>query len=628
MPLIRDLFASGEPEKRSRMPMLSGTSTGAGVHVTPERSLQVSAVYGSVSLIADAIAQLPVHVYRKDGDQRKRLPDHPILPVVSDMANPAMDASEFWRQMVGFMLLHGNAFAYRVVNGAGRTVELWPVSPTSIAPKRDRQGRLAYEVRPGEDEFIPGMRRGELYAVEANRMLHFRAFTLNMWGISPIQAVRQKIGTAFAAEQYGAGFFSRGAVPGGALATDAILTDEQFERLTEQWAQGHKGFQNSHRLGILEGGVHWQNVGLPPEDAQFLETQKYTAGTIAGHIYRVPPHLIGDVERSTSWGTGIAEQGINFVRFTLMGWINRLERVTNRLFEPGVYMKFNPGALERGDIKARYDAYAVGKQWGWLSTNDIRRLEDQPPVDGGDVYMQPLNMVPAGTFADMPRQTVIESARTLAIEAGGRATSIKDRHIEAHEAALKRVFADQRDAVFAALDAAQSGDLDRDELDAVLADLLARLGLSAATDAAEPIAEMLGFDLDPDSFAGWMHVMGKNVARNINNHTFELIMAATSVDEVRAVFEQLAGGRGHQIAVTRVSDAFGFARQDVARQAGARTKTWVVTSRNPRPSHAAINGETVPIDELFSNGLRWPGDSMRGTADDNAGCTCDLVVSV
>lgn len=621
MPIIRDLISPGP--KRGRMPRLHGTSTAAGVSIDAERSLQISAVYGCVRLISEAIATLPVHVYRRTSDGRRPVGDHPLLPLLTDRPNPDIDAGEFFRGMVGWMLLRGNGLTYRDVGGDGRTRGLWPIAPTSVVPARTARGRLVYDVTLSEAEFVPGFTPGITRRVQQDRMLHFRAFGLGVWGLSPVALARTKIGTAYAAEAYGAGFFARGANPGGVLRTDKALTDEQFERLERQWKDTHEGFENSHSPAVLEGGVHWENVGLPPSEAQYLETQRYTAETIAGHIFFVPPHLIGDVARSTSWGTGIAEQGISFVRYSLMPWIVRLERVLNQLFiEPGLYVKFNTSALERGNLKERYDAYAIGKQWGFKNTNEIKALEDEEPIGPeGDVYLQPLNMVPAGTF-DQPRG--FEGSRQV------RATSMRDRHAEAHERALRKFFDDQATEVLAEFGEGRSWEqrvIDRDEWDDRLARLLASLGLGASTDAAREVTERFGVDFDDGGFSSWMRTMGSNVARLINDHTFGEVAAAADGDELRGVFDTAMKARAGQIASTRVAEAFGFGRQEGAKQAGARKKTWRVTSGNPRSSHAAMDGETADLGDTFSNGARWPGDTQNLGPDEAAGCQCEMEIS-
>lgn len=405
MPLVRKLLGAEQRSAPRRMPQMGGSDTAANVNVTPERSLQMGAVYSCVTLLSEAVSGLPVSLFeRKDG---VRLPiiQHPVLRLVKDEPNPTMDAAEMWRTVMGWMLLRGNAYVYIERNQAGMPIGLWPLAATAVEPRRmiegTRRGQLVYIVTIDEENWAP-LREAD-GIVQPENMLHYRAFGLDgVLGLSPIGLARQSIGIGFAAQQYMGGFYARDASPGSHIEVPDNLTDEAFERLEAQWKSLHQGWQNSHRLAILEGGAKWASASLDPKDAQFIETQKFSRSEI-GSMYGVPPHMIGDTDKSTSWGTGIAEQGIGFVTYSLRRWTGRMERVTRRLLieaERERYRwRWNPDGLMQGDMKARYDAYAIGKQWGWLSTNDILTKEDEAPIANGDVYLQPLNMVPAGSVA-------------------------------------------------------------------------------------------------------------------------------------------------------------------------------------------------------------------------------------
>lgn len=407
MPLVRRLLAS-EPEKRSRrMPMVGGSDTAANVNVTPERSLQMSAVYSCVALLSEAVAGLPVSMFERRDGGRVPVDPHPMLRLVKDEPNPTMDAAELWRTVMGWTLLRGNGLVYIERNNNGIPVGLWPLAATSAEPKRmlegSRRGQLVYDVTLDDENWAPIREKGNL--VQPENMLHYRAFGLDgILGLSPIGLARQSIGIGFAAQQYMGGFYARDAAPGSHIEVDGELSDEAFERLTKQWESLHQGWENSHRLAVLEGGAKWASASLSPKDAEFIQTQKFSRSEIAS-MYGVPPHMIGDTEKSTSWGSGIAEQGIGFVTYSLRRWTGRLERVTRRLLtEPERQThrwRWNPDGLMQGDMKSRFDAYAVAKQWGWMSSDDIRAKEDEEPLPNGQgaVYLQPLNMVPAGSVA-------------------------------------------------------------------------------------------------------------------------------------------------------------------------------------------------------------------------------------
>lgn len=404
MPALRKLLG-GEQRSRfpRRMPEVTGTTTAANVSVTPERSLQIGAVYSCVALLSEAVAGLPVNQFERRQDRRIPVADSPILRLVRDEPNPNIDAAELWRTVMGWELLRGTGYTYIERNGSGMPVGLWPLATTSVEPKRmmtgTRRGQFVYVATIDEDNFAP--LRNDDGIIQPEDMLVYRAFNLGTAeGLSPIGLARQSIGISFAAQQYMGGFYARDAAPGSHLEVEGELTDEQYERLEKQWTSLHAGWENSHRLAILEGGAKWASASLSPKDAEFIATQEFTRGEIAS-IYGVPPHMIGDTEKSTSWGSGIAEQGIGFVTYSLRRWTNRLERVTRRLFTPAERVnqrwRWDVDGLMQGDLKARYEAYAQGRQWGWLSVNDVKAKEDEQPIEGGDVYLQPLNMVPAGT---------------------------------------------------------------------------------------------------------------------------------------------------------------------------------------------------------------------------------------
>lgn len=634
MPFIRR--AMTPPEQRARrFPSLTGTSTGAGVSITPERSLQIGAVYSCVRLLSEAVSGLPVGMFERRDNARYPVEDHPILSLVKESPNPDIDAGELWRTVIGWMLLRGNAYVYVERGGGGQVKGLWPISPSSVEVKRGTSGRLFYTVRLDEAEYAP-VSQGQ--TVPADRMLHYRAFGLGVEGLSPIGLARQSVGIAFAAQQYGAGFFARDASPGGVVSVDGELTDEQYERLTQQWKSLHQGFDKAHQLAVMEGGAKWEQTTLAPDDAQFIETQKFTRGEIAS-IFGVPPHMIGDTEKSTSWGSGIAEQGIGFVTYSLRPWLNRLERVTGRLItEPTRKLRWDVDGLMEGDTKARYEAYATAKQWGWMSTNDILRKEDEAPIEGGDDYLQPLNMVPAGS----PRPSAqrvryspdgsyeIRATREVEETPAEDAVPWVTRHRDVIVAALE----EQRGDVLARLAAGEAVLLDREEWDPRLAALLTTPAVGLTDELASASASALGGYYDPARAAAYLSATSAAHARNMNITTADELDRALADDEsdetperrVNRTFDQARDVRASEVAGALVNQLGNFAEHEGAYQAGARTKTWRTTSQDPRSAHARMNGETVPIDQEFSNGMQWPGDSSD--IKQVAGCKCRLEYGV
>lgn len=374
---------------------LSGWATGTGLTITPDKALELTDVYACVRVLAESVAMLPLVTYRRVGDGGKeRARDYHLYPLLHDAPNPEMTAFTFRETLMGHVLTWGNAYAEIDYNNAGRINALWPLRPDRMDVERV-DGRLRYQYR------LPSSVGGQEVDLPAERVFHLRGLAFDgRVGYSPIGLQRQAVGLGMATEQYAARFFRNDARPGGVLTHPGRLSDEAYERLREEWAEQHQGLDNAHRVAILEEGLDYKAIGLPPEDAQFISTAKLSTVKVA-RMYRVPLHLIQEQEKQTSWGTGIEQMNIGFVVYTLMPWLERWEQeialsmmtVSDR---GSYFVEHLVAGLLRGDTESRYNSYAIGRQWGWLSANDVRRMENMNPVDGGDTYLVPLNMIPAG----------------------------------------------------------------------------------------------------------------------------------------------------------------------------------------------------------------------------------------
>lgn len=374
-----------------------GYDTAAGVTVTPARGLQYAAVYAAVRVLSEGVAMLPLVLYeRLQPRGKQRAPGHSLYPILHDAPNPEMTAFEFRETMMGHLVLWGNAYAEIEYDRAGRVMGLWPLRPDKMKVKR-KDKRLVYEYT------LPNGRLAEP-ALQPDQVFHVRGLGSNgIVGYSPITLARQSIGLGLATEEFGSRFFGNGARPGVVLEHPGKLGDEAYGRLKTSWAGRHQGLKNAHRVAILEEGMGVKEVGIPPEDAQFLETRKFQVTEIA-RIYRIPPHMLADLERATF--SNIEHLGIEFVTHSLGPWLKRWEqRIGLSLLteaERQVYFAEHlVAALLRGDIKSRYEAYAVGRNWGWMSADDVRELENMNPLPNGEggVYLQPLNMVDAGQMS-------------------------------------------------------------------------------------------------------------------------------------------------------------------------------------------------------------------------------------
>lgn len=361
---------------------LGGPKSAAGVNVTEQGSLGMMAVWRSVNLIAGTSASLPLHAYRKDDDVRVKLASRSPAARLLDEPHPDMTPFEFWETVYAHIALWGNAYLRKLKNRNGQLVELWPIHPGRVRAGRESEGGTkVYAVDGGEDEHTD------------ETILHIPGFGYDgICGVSPIRAARQGLGLALAAEEFGARLFGSGSLATGILQTDQRLESGQADALKARWKQKAAGLANAHEAIVLDSGAKFQQLSIPPEDAQFIESRKFQIDEVA-RMFGIPPHMLAQVEKSTSWGTGIEEQSLGFVRYTLRSWLTRVEQRVTKLLKPEpVYARYAVEGLLRGDSTKRAAFYREMWGIGAYSTNDIRRLEDEPPVDGGDVRYRPLNM--------------------------------------------------------------------------------------------------------------------------------------------------------------------------------------------------------------------------------------------
>lgn len=354
----------------------------SGVTVNHDTAMRYVAVYSAIRLIAETIAALPLHTFERHDGARVEVRD-PSERFIWDAPNPEMTQMEFWEIVIGHCLATGNAFLYTPRNQMGAIAELWPVRPDRVLVGRASTGEKVYEV--------------DGQPATSREITHVPAFGSDgLRGLSPIGVARQAIGLGLAADEFAANFFGQGSTLSGVIKTEADLTPEQADKLLALWNKRHQGVNNAFKTAVLDNGASWQDVGIPPEDAQLLETRKFQITEIA-RLYRIPPHMIGDVEKSTSWGTGIEQQNIQMVTFTLRSWIVRFEQaITKRLIAGNQdrFAKWNVDGLLRGDMRSRVIYYSAGRRDGWLSANDIRAKEEMEPIEGGDEYTVQMNTTP------------------------------------------------------------------------------------------------------------------------------------------------------------------------------------------------------------------------------------------
>ena len=358
--------------------------------------MQMTAVYSCVRILAEAVAGLPLHMYKyKDSGGKEKALDHPLYFLLHDEPNPEMTSFVFRETLMTHLLLWGNAYAQIIRNGNGKVVALYPLMPNRMSVDRDSQGRLYYQYYRGLDE--AKINKDNIVVLSPQDVLHIPGLGFDgIIGYSPIAMAKNAVGMAIACEEYGAKFFANGAAPGGVLEHPGIVKDP--ERVRESWNSVYQGSGNSHKIAVLEEGMKYTPIGISPEQAQFLETRKFQINEIA-RIFRVPPHMVGDLEKSSF--SNIEQQSLEFVKYTLEPWLVRWEQSMIRSLltteaKKNYFIKFNVDGLLRGDYQSRMSGYAVARQNGWMSANDIRELEnlDQiPEEEGGNLYLVNGNMI-------------------------------------------------------------------------------------------------------------------------------------------------------------------------------------------------------------------------------------------
>jgi HK97 family phage portal protein len=366
-----------------------GGPSSAGAHVSETTAMQTAAVYACVRVISETIASLPLHVYRHETGGAVPAPEHRLYRLLHYAPSAEMTSFTFRETLMSHILLHGNGYAHILRDGGGRIIRLYPLLPYKMDVARGDDGEIYYTYWRDRDEARPGQKDGGV-ALSRDDVLHVPGLSNDgMVGLSPIAMARNSIGLARATEQYGAGFFANSATPGGILECPGESNKAAPEAIRTAWEGLYKG--SSSRIAVLSGGMKFTPVSIPPNDAQFLETRKFQLNEIA-RIFRVPPHMIGDLEKSSF--SNIEQQSLEFVKYTISPWIVRLEQamflsLLTEAEQEKYFIKFNLDGLLRGEYESRMRGYQIGINSGFMSPNDARRFEDWPLIPaekGGDDY--------------------------------------------------------------------------------------------------------------------------------------------------------------------------------------------------------------------------------------------------
>ena len=364
-------------------------STTSGNTVTERSAMQISAVYACVRVLSETIASLPLHLYEyTDEGSKVKAVKHPLYLILHDEPNPEMTSYIFRETMMTHLLLWGNCYAQIIRDGKNGILGLYPLLPENVEVDRDEKGEIYYIYHAYTDE-IPGENNKDIY-FRRDEIFHVPGLGFNgLVGFSPIAMMKNALGTTLAVEKYGSAFFKNGAQPSGVLEHPGVLKDPA--KIRENWSDVYGGANNAHKVAVLEEGMQYKAISLPPEDSQFLSTRQFGVNEIC-RIFRVPPHMVQDLEHATF--SNIEHQSIDFVMHTLMPWLVRFEQaIIKDLLLPEeqeqYFPKFNVDGLLRGDYQSRMQGYATGISNGFLSPNDCRMLEnlDRIPAEkGGDDY--------------------------------------------------------------------------------------------------------------------------------------------------------------------------------------------------------------------------------------------------
>jgi len=361
-------------------------STSSGKKVNERTAMQTTAVYACVRILAETIASLPLHTYKYTKDGKEKATEHQLYYLLHDEPNPEMTSFVFRETLMSHLLLWGNAYAQIIRDGRGQVVALYPLLPDKMRVDRNTSGELYYEYHSDKG----------VYIFNKDDVLHIPGLGFDgLIGYSPIAMAKNAIGMAMATEEYGASFFANGANPGGVLEHPGVVKDPK--KIRDSWNQVYQGSSNAHRIAVLEEGMKFQQIGIPPEQAQFLETRKFQIEEIC-RIFRVPLHLVGNLERATF--SNIEYQSIDFVVHTIRPWLVRIEQSINKsLFlkdeKKEYFVSFLAEGLLRGDFASRMQGYSIGIQNGIYSINEVRNLENfnlLSDEEGGNLHIINGNM--------------------------------------------------------------------------------------------------------------------------------------------------------------------------------------------------------------------------------------------
>ncbi|WKV74231.1 phage portal protein [Streptomyces sp. PCS3-D2] len=650
------------PEKWVEDWFRGGSANSAGIRVDHDTALTYSPYFAGVRVLSEDLAGLPLHLYERLAPRGKsRARAHSLYSLLHDQPNPMMSSVQLRETLQAHAITWGNGVAQLVTHPrTGVIEEIWPLRPDRLRICVRRTGVGAFErVYQYRDEV-----NGINATLMADEVLHVAGLGFDgIRGYDVVQLAANAIGLGLATEHHGAKFFSNGSAPGGALSHPGNLSPEARKRMAADWENIHSGIDRAHRVAILEEGVTWTQVGIPNDSAQFLETRKLQVTELARWL-RLPSHKIQDLERATF--SNIEQQQLDYVTSALNIWIVRWEQaITTQLLLPEererYFAEHLVDSLLRGDTLARYQAYAIGRQWGWLSANDIRDRENENPVEGGDDYLVPMNMIPAGRARTREDRAAFRRARMLTGRGGVVRASLAEQYGEKIRACDEKI---------AALEAEKVGALLAEHLDpqrarearsvsaflaglgtlyaaeGPIAEALAGLWLplftayagDVAEDAAAEVGHEDGVDLSVWARAYTLAHVAYQVASSLGQLSKITQAKETPEDIVAGVLDRLEKWqteRPERTARWETSQLPNAAARETWKAAGVTQVKWVARGSAHCPYCTKLDGTVREIDLPFVA----KGDEVEGDEENSAlvakrdtfhppvhpGCDCELV---
>jgi HK97 family phage portal protein len=368
----------------------------SGVNINANSAFEVVSFWSAVSLISDTIATLPVDSYiRQDGNRRPYRP----RPAWVDQPDVDLTKQAHYQQVIVSLLVSGNSYTRIFRNTSGDVVNLVCLDPATVTVRRSAIGRKIFLIE------------NESETLTSDEIIHITDLIQpgSLTGLSRVERLKEAIGLSSAMQTFAARFFGTGATTQGIIEYPGALTPEQAKNLRDGFDSAHRGFRRAHKTGVLSGGASYKQTTVPNDAAQFIESRRFSVEEIA-RAFNIPLSMMG-VPGTQSYAS-VEQNAIQFVTHTLRPYIEKVEWAYSRLLPVEAFLKFNVDGLLRGDFNSRITAYATGLQSGFMSVNDIRRLEDLSPTEGGDQYRVPLaniSLTDTGLVADNEKTNMVKA---------------------------------------------------------------------------------------------------------------------------------------------------------------------------------------------------------------------------